>query len=169
MIGSLLYYLVGDYTPLESTLSLVFLYFLDVSVFIIRNDAVSGLSLHDSCRGSYNSSVMGNIFKYETLGTYHRIVSYFYRSQNSGSCTDSHVVSNGRMPLTTVFPGSPQSNSVVHADVIANLSSFSDYDAVTVVYEKPFSYCCPRMYLYISLSGSSLRNPPGQEIMTFQV
>ena len=75
----------------------------------------------DACRYPCHDAVIGHVFHDHGIGPNNDIVSYSHRSENPGSCTNLHIVTNDGYFISTTFPAN--GNILSNYTIITNNTS----------------------------------------------
>ncbi len=104
---------------------------------------------------SDHRAVRRDIFVHDGVSADHALVADGDRPENLRAHPDQNAISNGRMALYLLETGSPESNLMVHQDVIANYGSLANHHSVTMVNKESAADDGSRM-------DFDTRNEPGE-------
>src|ERR1022692_1273815 len=88
-----------------------------------------------AARNAYHGGVVWDRTNHHRSSAHLGVIAYCDVAQDLGAGSDHHVVADARMTLSLFLARSPQRHALVHQDVVADLGSFADHDAHSVVDE----------------------------------
>ena len=127
------------------------------------------LSAHDPSRNTHDSTIGRHFLEDDRARADLGVLSDREGSEDLGACAHHNIVLERRMSLPLFLPGPAQGHALVKCDIVSDHGRLSDDDSAPMVNEQPLPDRCARMYLDPGLSGRSLRDPPGEKVMLFQI